>query len=84
MTQEEHKMNDTFDSARIRREELDREIDAIRMERLIRPPSTVRPGLPTRARAGFGRGLISLGTWLVGTADAAAAATRAAGNRSRV
>lgn len=75
-------MNDQFDSAQIHREELDREIDAIRTERLIQAAAPARPGLPTRARAGLGRGLISLGTSLVGTADAAAAATRSAGTRS--
>ena len=76
-------MNDTFDSARLHREELDRQIDSLRTERLIRAASPVRQGLPARARAGLGRGLISLGTSLVGTADAAAAATRSAGSRTR-
>ena len=76
-------MNDTFDSARLHREELDREIDSLRTERLIRAASPVRQGLPARARAGLGRGLISLGTSLVGTADAAAAATRSARSRTR-
>ena len=77
-------MNATFDFARLHREELDREIDSLRMERLIRAASPARDGLPARTRAGLGRGLISLGTSLVGTADAAAAATRSAGTRSRV
>ena len=85
MTKEEvSTMNDTFHPANLHRDELDREIDAIRAERLIHaaaPPGS--PGLPTRARAGIGRGLISLGTSLVGTADAAAAATRSTGSRSR-
>jgi len=76
-------MNDTFDSARLHPEELDRQIDSLRTERLIRAASPVRQGLPARARAGLGRGLISLGTSLVGTADAAAAATRSAGSRTR-
>lgn len=76
-------MNDTFDGARLHREELDREIEGIRTERLIRAASPVRQGLSARARASLGRGLISLGTSLVGKADAAAAATRSAGNRSR-
>lgn len=77
-------MDDQFDAARLRREELDREIDSIRMERVLRAASPTGPGMPTRARAGLGRGLISLGTSLVGTADAAAAAARSAGSRSRV
>ena len=76
-------MNDQFDAARLHREELDREIESIRTERLIHAASPATPGLPTRTRARLGRGLISLGTSLVGTADAAAAATRSAGNRGR-
>jgi hypothetical protein len=76
-------MNDTYHPAQLHRDELDREIDAIRAERLIHAAAPPGPGLSTRARAGLGRGLISLGTSLVGTADAAAAATRSAGSRSR-
>jgi hypothetical protein len=83
MTQEVHTVNETFDAARLHRDDLDREIDAIRTERLIHAASPARRGLPTRARAGLGRHLIALGTRLVGTADAAAAATRSAGRRSR-
>jgi len=67
-------MNDTFDGARIHREELDREIDSLRMERLIEARAAGRPGFAGRARAGLGRGLITIGTSLVGGADAAAAA----------
>jgi uncharacterized protein (UPF0254 family) len=70
-------MNDTFDGARIHREELDREIDSLRMERLIESRAAARPGFAGRARAGLGRGLISIGTSLVGGADAAAAAASA-------
>lgn len=77
-------MNDTFDFARLHQEELDREIEAIQTERLVRSATLVRPGLPTRARAGLGRGLISLGTALLGRPDAAAAAARSAGSQSRV
>ena len=66
-------MNETFDGARIHREELDREIESLRMERLIDAQSSSRPWLTGRARAGLGRGLISIGTSLVGGADAAAA-----------
>ena len=77
-------MNDTFDFARLHQEELDREIEAIQTERLVRSATPVRPGLPARARAGLGRGLISLGTSLVGRADAAAAAAGSAGSQSRV
>ena len=77
-------MNDTFDFARLHQEELGREIEAIQTERLVRSAKPVRQGLPTRARAGLGRGLIALGTALVGRADAAAAAARSAGSQSRV
>ena len=77
-------MNDTFDFARLHQEELGREIEAIQTERLVRSATPVRLGLPARARAGLGRGLISLGTSLVGRADAATAATRSTGSQSRV
>ena len=77
-------MDDQFEAARIHREELDREIDAILTERVVRSASHSGPGFTTRVRAGMGRTLISLGTSLVGTADAATAAARATGSRSRV
>ena len=77
-------MNDTYHPAQLHRDELDREVEAIQIERLVRSATPVRQGLPTRARAGLGRGLISLGTALVGRADAAAAAARSAGSQSRV
>ena len=76
-------MNDTFDYARIQQQERDREIEAIQTERLLRSASAIRPGLPNRARAGFGRGLIALGTAILGGADVAAAAARSTGSRSR-
>jgi hypothetical protein len=62
-------MNDTFDAARIHQAELDREIETLRTERLIQAAAGSRPGLTGRARAGIGRGLISLGTSLVGATD---------------
>jgi hypothetical protein len=65
-------MNDAFDAARLHREDLDQEIESIRMERFIRSGSASGPSLPGRARAGIGRRLISLGTTLVGGAEAAA------------
>ena len=67
-------MNDTFDFARLHQEELGREIEAIQTERLVRSATPVRQGLPTRARAAFGRALISLGVALVGRAGATAPA----------
>lgn len=66
-------MNDSFDSARIHRQDLDREIEAIRTERLLRSttaPSGETPGLAGRARAGLGNRLISLGAAVLGSADA--------------
>ena len=77
-------MNESFDAARLHREELDREIDSLRTERLIRSTGQARPGLPARARASLGRGLISIGTMLLGKAGAAAdvATARPAGSRS--
>ncbi len=78
-------MNDMFDFARFQQEELDREIKEIQTERLLRSASPVRPGLRTRARAVFGRGLIALGTAIVGgAATATATAARSSGTRSRV
>ena len=68
-------MNETFDGARIHREKLDREIDSLRTERLIGSRTEARPGFAGRARAGLGRGLISIGTSLVGKAEAATAAS---------
>lgn len=65
-------MNDTCDAVRLRREELDREIEGIRTERLIRSGTASGPSLPGRARAGIGRALISLGTALVGGAGTVA------------
>lgn len=63
-------MNDQNHAVRLRHAELDHEIETIRRERLIRAASPAAPGLPARARAGIGRGLISLGTSLVGRSDA--------------
>jgi hypothetical protein len=71
-------MNDTFDAVRIHRAELDREIETIRTERLIGAAAPPQPGITGRARTGIGRGLISLGTSLLGSADAANASARSA------
>ena len=59
-------MDNRFGATRIHMAELDREIEAIRLERLIEATRPDRPSWPRRARAGFGRGLISLGGALVG------------------
>jgi hypothetical protein len=64
-------VNQQAETVRMRHEELDREIEAILAERRLDATTPSRPALPTRARAGLGRGLISLGTALVGRADSA-------------
>jgi hypothetical protein len=69
MTTKESPMNDMFDATRLHREELDREIETIRMERLLRGSSAPRPGFATRARTGLGRGFITVGTALLGSAE---------------
>jgi hypothetical protein len=63
-------MNQQAETVRMRHEELDREIEAIRAERLLHASSEPRQGFAGRARSGIGRSLISLGTAIVGTADA--------------
>ena len=62
-------MNDMFDATRLHRDELDREIETIRMERLLRDSAAPRPGFATRARTGLGRSFITVGTALLGSAD---------------
>jgi hypothetical protein len=63
-------MNDSYDAARLRREELDRQIESIRTERFLDATIARSPGLPSRARTRVGRGLISIGTALLGAAEA--------------
>jgi hypothetical protein len=65
-------MNDSFDAARIHRQDLDREIESIRTEQFLRStaaPSAAAPGFAGRARAGLGNRLISLGVAVLGSAD---------------
>lgn len=75
-------MND-FNAARIHRENLDREIESIRTERVLRARAGSEPGLPSRARNGLGRGLISLGTAILGAAESAAGPTSSRNGRVR-
>ena len=63
-------MNDSYDAARLRREELDRQIESIRTERFLAATTAPSPSLPSRARTSVGRGLISLGTAILGAAEA--------------
>ena len=57
-------MNATFDGARIHQQQLDREIDALRTERLINQRAGYRPGPIARGLASVGRVLVSVGTVL--------------------
>jgi len=66
-------MNQQSESVRMRHEELDREIEAIRAERMLHAHDEPHPGLAGRARSGIGRGLISLGTAIVGSTESAVA-----------
>ena len=59
-------MDGLLGATQIHIDELDREVESIRTERLLRDAAGARPSLPRRARAGLGRGLISLGDALVG------------------
>jgi hypothetical protein len=76
MRNEEHEMNMQSETVRIRQDELDREIEAIRSERLLNAAARPQPTLPSRARAGLGRRLISVGTALVGQSQPSPAAVR--------
>jgi hypothetical protein len=63
-------MNATFDGARIHQQDLDREIDSLRTEKLINSSRAPHPGPITRGLASVGRGLISVGTALASRDDA--------------
>jgi hypothetical protein len=65
-TQEFNPMDTKFSATQLHIDELDREIEGIRTERLLHSAAGDRPSLGRRARAGVGRGLISLGVALVG------------------
>jgi hypothetical protein len=59
-------MDGLLGATQIHIDELDREIETIRTERMLRGTAASRPSLPRRARAGLGRSLIALGDALVG------------------
>jgi hypothetical protein len=63
-------MNATFDGARIHQQELDREIDSLRTEKLLNGSRAPQPGPVARGLASVGRGLISVGTALASRVDA--------------
>lgn len=73
-------MNESFDAARLRREDLDHEIESVRIERLLHATDAPRAGVATRARAALGHAFVTLGTALIGGAGAASAAARSAGS----
>jgi hypothetical protein len=68
-------MNQQRETVRMRQDELDREIESIRAERLMNASGPTQPNVATRARAGLGRRLIALGNALVGRAEAVSVAT---------
>ena len=72
-------MNATFDGARIHQQELDREIDTIRAERMLSSRSPRRPGPVARSLATVGRGMVSVGTALASRVDGPAASRSTAG-----
>jgi hypothetical protein len=74
-------MNATFDGARIHQQELDHEIETIRIEKLLARQAPHRPGPIARGLASVGRGMISLGTTLASRVDAPPA-QRSAGGRA--
>jgi hypothetical protein len=75
-------MDALLGATKIHIDELDREIETIRTERMLKDASPPRAGLPSRARAGLGRGLIALGVALGG--DPAGRPTRTATSDTRL
>ena len=75
-------MNATFDGARIHQQELDREIDALRTERLINDRTAHRPGPLTRGLATVGRGMVSVGSALASRVESPATRSAESGGRA--
>jgi hypothetical protein len=76
MTKKERTIMETqFSPTQMHIDELDREIETIRTERLLRSASASRPSLAQRARTGVGRGLIALGVALTGESSRRAVRT---------
>jgi hypothetical protein len=59
-------MTHDHESTRIHRAELDREIDGLRIERLLAADPSGRPGVLARARRRTGKALIAAGRALAG------------------
>jgi hypothetical protein len=74
-------MNATFDGARIHQQELDREIDSLRTEKLINSRAPHRPGPVSRGLASVGRGMVSVGTSLASRVDGPAQRSADSGGR---
>ena len=75
-------MNATFDGARIHQQELDREIDTLRTEKLLSIQGPHRPGPVARGLATVGRGMVSVGTALASRVDAPAQQSAGSGGRA--
>jgi hypothetical protein len=75
-------MNTIFDGARIHQQELDREIEMLRTERILNANAPQRPGPMARGLASVGRGMISVGTALASRVDAAPARSTGSGSRA--
>ena len=75
-------MNATFDGARIHQQELDREIETLRTERLLSSHAQHQPGPVARGLASVGRGMISVGTSLASRVDAPSARSAQSGGRA--
>lgn len=75
-------MDGLLGATKIHTDELDREIETIRTERLLKEAAPPRTGLPSRAKAGLGRGFIALGVALGG--DTASRAARAPASDTRL
>lgn len=70
-------MTPDHDAARLHRAELDREIETIRIERLLAAAPSHPPGFATRGRQAAGRALIAAGQALVGRESGAFRSHRA-------
>jgi hypothetical protein len=75
MSNQENSMDTLLGATQIHIDELDREIESIRTERLLRAAGPEREPFRRRARASLGRGLISLGVALGGETQARVART---------
>jgi hypothetical protein len=80
-TKEISSMDPRLGATQLHIDELDREIETIRMERLLSAATPPGPTRSARGRAAIGRGLVSLGVALIG--DTRKQASPTAGTSSR-